>query len=665
MFTLSNSYNYLYQIKQKYGNIHTPVDIKSIFENTPNFPHEPLLQNHEKEIYIRNITQYTTILYKHVINYIFKKSPMTKSKANILQDQLLYNYKQIQHGTAVGAIASQSIASVVMQSTLDQFHSTGSINKVSNVMKRIVQLFNSKNKQGSKCKKKQLKSVKITLKNHHNQIPNFEANTFNEIFDNILFNTCKHEKFIKRYIKIFKIKENIFVEPFVRIHINNSQRYFFNIIDKIKKTKLSFIHSHPVYDKEYIFYIKLKQYKDINKINSIIINNIKKINQVNTIHTHLLLNNIVQDIELNKFNENDNIFDNQPHIFVRKRQLKEPFARISINKFNKYKLKINEIFNDFEHFHSNILHTSEPLIIYVNLHHINDINKFINKNINNDTINDNKSHEIFLEGNNKILLFQNHFHPFIKSIETDDIQEIFNVYGIEACKTYLFNNLKECVHASGANVNIKHLQLVVDAMTYTGNVESMNWFGFTSRNNSPLALASFERSTKSLANAAMKNGGTKDQLKGISERICTGSVIHSGSGQGELFIDIDCLEQHVKEHDPFIQHQEDKQIGSICIRPKIKNTYTNHSDDSACESDIIEDDDIMDFIQKPTPAPPLPTHTIPTYNIDEPAPNLLLYSPSLPGYQNDFQNEEQHVHINTDNIFQNKKTSPIMDVFNF
>ncbi len=72
----------------------------------------------------------------------------------------------------------------------------------------------------------------------------------------------------------------------------------------------------------------------------------------------------------------------------------------------------------------------------------------------------------------------------------------------------------------GISVDYRHLSLVSDVMTYTGKLQGLNRYGINKMKNSPMMLASFEKTGEILFDAAFF--GTKDYFKGSSEKIILG-----------------------------------------------------------------------------------------------------------------------------------------------
>ena len=80
----------------------------------------------------------------------------------------------------------------------------------------------------------------------------------------------------------------------------------------------------------------------------------------------------------------------------------------------------------------------------------------------------------------------------------------------------------------GMDIDPRHMQLLGDVMTYKGEVLGITRFGLAKMRDSVLQLASFEKTTDHLFDAAyhMK----KDAVEGVSECIILGQSMRIGTG---------------------------------------------------------------------------------------------------------------------------------------
>lgn len=111
---------------------------------------------------------------------------------------------------------------------------------------------------------------------------------------------------------------------------------------------------------------------------------------------------------------------------------------------------------------------------------------------------------------------------------SNNIHEIARVLGIEAARNAIINEMKEVLEQSGLDVDIRHLMLVADLMTWTGSVRQIGRLGVVGDKESVLARAAFEITTKNLFEAAAR--GEIEEFKGVTETVIAGLVAPVGTG---------------------------------------------------------------------------------------------------------------------------------------
>jgi DNA-directed RNA polymerase III subunit RPC1 len=89
------------------------------------------------------------------------------------------------------------------------------------------------------------------------------------------------------------------------------------------------------------------------------------------------------------------------------------------------------------------------------------------------------------------------------------------------------------VNAYGIGIDPRHLLLLSDVMTFKGEVLGITRFGVSKMRESVLMLASFEKTTDHLFDAAVRS--RTDKVVGVSECIIMGMPIPVGSGLPTLF----------------------------------------------------------------------------------------------------------------------------------
>lgn len=111
---------------------------------------------------------------------------------------------------------------------------------------------------------------------------------------------------------------------------------------------------------------------------------------------------------------------------------------------------------------------------------------------------------------------------------TNDVKEIEEVLGIEAARQAIINEVFKVIEAQGLNVDIRHIILVADTMTHTGEVQGITRYGVINQKSSVLARASFETPIKHIVNAALT--GEADHLASVVENIMLNQPVPLGTG---------------------------------------------------------------------------------------------------------------------------------------
>jgi DNA-directed RNA polymerase subunit A' len=117
---------------------------------------------------------------------------------------------------------------------------------------------------------------------------------------------------------------------------------------------------------------------------------------------------------------------------------------------------------------------------------------------------------------------------------TNNIHEIAKTLGIEAARNALINESKGVLEEQGLDVDIRHVMLVADMMTSTGEVQQIGRHGISGKKSSVLARAAFEITVPNIVDAAVK--GESDPLKGVTENVIVGQSIPIGTGLVELYM---------------------------------------------------------------------------------------------------------------------------------
>ena len=115
---------------------------------------------------------------------------------------------------------------------------------------------------------------------------------------------------------------------------------------------------------------------------------------------------------------------------------------------------------------------------------------------------------------------------------TNDIHETTQVLGVEAARNLIIREALKTMQEQGLDVDVRHVMLVGDIMTFKGDVTSIGRYGVAGAKTSILARAAFEETIKHLVKASIRN--EVDYFKGIFENVMIGQVIPSGTGMFDL-----------------------------------------------------------------------------------------------------------------------------------
>lgn len=118
---------------------------------------------------------------------------------------------------------------------------------------------------------------------------------------------------------------------------------------------------------------------------------------------------------------------------------------------------------------------------------------------------------------------------------SNDVTEVLEVLGIEAARATLYREFNDTFEFSGSSLNYHHIALLVDLMTHSGRLMSINRFGINRVEDGPLSRASFEETIDQLRDAAQFN--ERDNMKGSSANIMFGQVGRFGTGYTDIIFD--------------------------------------------------------------------------------------------------------------------------------
>ncbi|MFX1475082.1 MAG: DNA-directed RNA polymerase subunit A'' [Promethearchaeota archaeon] len=143
--------------------------------------------------------------------------------------------------------------------------------------------------------------------------------------------------------------------------------------------------------------------------------------------------------------------------------------------------------------------------------------------------------EIFLdtEGTNLRGVLRTNGVDNTRSI-SNHIHEIAETLGIEAARSVIILEAEEVLAEQGLDVDIRHIMLVADLMTNTGEIRQIGRHGISGQQSSVLSRAAFEVTVKHLIHASIR--GEQDPLLGITENVIVGQQMPLGTGSIDLLM---------------------------------------------------------------------------------------------------------------------------------
>jgi len=117
---------------------------------------------------------------------------------------------------------------------------------------------------------------------------------------------------------------------------------------------------------------------------------------------------------------------------------------------------------------------------------------------------------------------------------TNHIHETAKTLGIEAARNLVIEEAIGVLEEQGLDVDVRHVMLVADIMTETGDVRQIGRHGISGQKASVLARAAFEITVPNIVEAAIM--GESDPLRGVTENVIVGQSIPIGTGLVDLYM---------------------------------------------------------------------------------------------------------------------------------
>jgi hypothetical protein len=133
---------------------------------------------------------------------------------------------------------------------------------------------------------------------------------------------------------------------------------------------------------------------------------------------------------------------------------------------------------------------------------------------------------------------------------SSSVLEIMEVLGVEAARSFLLAEFYENIILNGSYITFRHIELLVDSMTFIGKPISIKYSGLKQLGIDYFTLATSERSTSIFSEAAAI--GSTEQITGPSAAIAVGGKVRVGQSYINNKLNID--EQ--KEIDDILNNDE-------------------------------------------------------------------------------------------------------------
>jgi len=125
-------------------------------------------------------------------------------------------------------------------------------------------------------------------------------------------------------------------------------------------------------------------------------------------------------------------------------------------------------------------------------------------------------------------------HPIIDMtrLHSNNVWDIYETLGIEAAREFLVSEFEFIMEG----INICHIKLLVEKMTFTGTINSISRYTLRKDESGVLSKSSFEESVDVMVKAGFS--GETEKIKGISASIICGKRGNIGTGFMDLKIDV-------------------------------------------------------------------------------------------------------------------------------
>jgi DNA-directed RNA polymerase beta' subunit len=189
------------------------------------------------------------------------------------------------------------------------------------------------------------------------------------------------------------------------------------------------------------------------------------------------------------------------------------------------------------------------------------------------------------DGTNLVDILAN---PNIDATRTisNDIREIYETLGIEAARNSLYKELVNVT--SEGSMNYRHMSLLIDTMTYKGQLMSIDRHGINRGDIGPLAKSSFEETTDMLINASIF--AEYDKVNGVSANVMLGQQPPCGTGDSRILLDeehmLELMKDMTMKEDANTNDlhtiEEDEEDNETCLEDDLAFNFKLNQEPSKC-----------------------------------------------------------------------------------
>ena len=162
---------------------------------------------------------------------------------------------------------------------------------------------------------------------------------------------------------------------------------------------------------------------------------------------------------------------------------------------------------------------------------------------------------------------------------SSDLHEVYNIFGVEAARNLIIDEITEIFSSSSSYINYRHIALLADLITNKGILMSIDRHGLNKSDIGPLAKCSFEETPDIIIKAAIFN--ELDNIKGVSSNIMLGQEVPVGTGSVDLLFD---EQQYIQEIQKLNKDKKEE---------KVKEEIINNE---MCDPELFTDNIFNNFL---------------------------------------------------------------------